>query len=306
MTEQETDRSKQQLWYVRRRDRLQGPFPCGTIRRFVLLGRVELSDQVSLDKKSWKPVSTVPDVVPPEVRKAMKEGNLDEVLIVARMREDERTGMDRRRDGESSEKFGRRATDRRQNEDEMVKKHRQARKELQELERKKRNRRPIFALTMSILLVSAGIGGGIYVGAPEAVPEPDCTAQPAPGINWRNCRLIGLQAEEADLSGAILNNTILRQGHFSGTLFVESDLMYADLSGSDLSYGAFSSSSMKGVNLQRTDLTNADLSGADLSFANFHGAKIGGIRLDNARLDNAIWADGTICRVGSIGKCLQK
>lgn len=306
MTEQETDRSKQKLWYVRRRNKLQGPFPCGTIRRFVLLGRVGLSDQVSLDKKSWKPVSTVPDVVPPEVRKAMKEGNLDEVLIVARMREDERTGVDRRQSKDPARQVGRRSTDRRQNEDEMLKKHRQARKELQELERKKRNRRPIFALTMSILLVAVGIGGGIYVGAPEVIPEPDCTTQPAPGINWRNCRLIGLQAEEADLSGSILNNAILRQGRFSGALFVETDLMYVDLSGSDLSYSAFTSSSMKGVNLQRTDLTNADMSGADLSFANFHGAKVGGIRLDDARLDNAIWADGTICQVGSLGKCLQK
>lgn len=306
MTEQEIDRSKQKLWYVRRKEKIQGPFPCGTVRRFVLLGRVELSDQVSLDKKTWKPVSTVPDVVPPEVRKAMQDGNLEEVLVVARLREDERTGADRRSEGDSSEKFGRRATDRRQDEDELAKKHRLARKQLRELENKKRKQRPIFALIMAVLLVGAGIGGGIYIGAPEAIPEPDCAAQPAPGINWRNCRLIGLHAEGADMSGAIMNNTILRQGYFSGTLFVEVDLMYADLSGSDLSYGAFTGSFMKGVNLQRADLTNADMIGADLSFANFQGAKVGGIRLDNARLDNAIWADGTICRVGSMGKCIQK
>jgi uncharacterized protein YjbI with pentapeptide repeats len=305
MTEQEIDRSKQKLWYVQRKGQIQGPFPCGTIRRFVLLGRVEISDQVSLDKKSWKPVSTVPDVVPPEVRRAMKEGNLDE-LVVARMREDERTGVDRRAAKDPSRSKGRRASDRRQDEDELAKKHRQARKKLQELENRKRKQRPIFALIMAALLVGAGIGGGIYVGAPDAIPEPDCAAQPAPSVNWRNCRLIGLHAEGADLSGAVLNNAILRQGHFYGALFVESDLMYADLSASDLSYAAFSSSSMKGVNLQRADLTNADMMGADLSFANFHGARIGGLRLDSARLDNAIWADGSICAVGSIGKCLQK
>lgn len=303
--EQEVDRSKQKLWYVRRLDAVQGPFPCGTVRRFVLMGRIRLSDEVSLDKKSWKLVSRVPDVVPPEVRKAAEEGTLEE-LIPIRMKEDERSGRDRRAANPADdEKFReRRQGERRQEELEIMQRHRLARTELNELVTQ--GNRSYVGITIAMLLVILTVGGGLYIGAPKPIPEPDCQAPPAPGVNWRNCRIDRMQAENRDLAGALINNAILRQGQFSGSSFKGGDLMYADLSGSDLSYADFTGARMKGVNLQQADLTYADFTGADLSFADFRGANLGGVQLGGATLGQAIWQDGKECLPGSVGDCRQE
>ncbi len=75
--ESENDK-KQKLWYIRRSGKIKGPFPSGTLRRFILLGRVKPTDQVSQDKKSWYAVMGVPEVVPPKVREAAAEGHMDD------------------------------------------------------------------------------------------------------------------------------------------------------------------------------------------------------------------------------------
>ncbi len=300
-TEQENG-GKQPLWYVRRGDTVQGPFPCGTVRRFVLLGRVRMSDDVSTDQKSWKLVSLVPDVIPPGVRKAVKEGNLER-LIPAHLREDERTGMERRSDKDDLNFQERRSGERRQDEPELLQKHREAREQLKQLQEQKQKKRPYMGILFTSLLIVVLIGGGLYLGAPQLIAEPDCNAIPAPGVNWRNCHLDMIQAEGADLSGALINNALLRQANFSGGNFKGGDLMYAIMSGSNLSYAEFTNAKMKGIDLQHTDLTYADMSGADLSFANFRKANIGGVNFTDAILDNAIWIDGTTCLSGSIGDC---
>ncbi len=300
MAKKQDNDGRQPLWYVRRGAKLQGPFPCGTVRRFVLLGRVLMDDEVSSDQESWKPVSMVPDVVPPEVRKAALDGNIER-LIPAHMREDERTGRERR-SAEDDLKFQeRRAGERRQDESEVLQKHRQAREDLQHLQEQKE--RPYIGILVTVLLIVLLIGGGLYLGAPPTVAEPDCQAPPAPGVNWRNCNFDRLQAEGVDLSGAIINSVMLRQAQLSGSNFRDSDLMYANLSGSDLSYAEFTNARMKGVDVQHSDLTYADLSGADLSFANFRNAKLGGAKFTDTILDSAIWIDGSTCQIGSVGAC---
>ena len=102
------EQGKQFLWYVRRRNRVQGPFPSGSIRRFLLLGRVLLDDEVSLDKSDWRRLSEVPEVIPPEVRKALENGTVASVLP-AQLREDERSGRDRREEKDRSDQQERRA-----------------------------------------------------------------------------------------------------------------------------------------------------------------------------------------------------
>lgn len=302
MTEQEDGGNKQQLWYIRRAGEVRGPFPCGAVRRSVLLGRIRLDDEASIDRNNWQLVSKVPDVVPPEVRKALETGDR-EALDLLRMREDERTGRERRTAKDDVEFRERRKGERRKEEVDLVTRHREAKSELLELE--ERREKPYAGILVVSVLVGVAIGGGLYIGTPQAVPEPDCLAAPAPGVNWRNCRLDGTVAENSDLAGAQINNAVLRQARLSGSSFKGADLQYTDFSGADLSYGEFINTAMKGVNLQNADLTNADLSGSDLSFADLTGARLGGAKLDWVRFDSAIWIDGKTCGVGSVGGCVK-
>lgn len=297
----EKDKGKQFLWYVRRQDQVKGPFPSGSIRRFLLLGRVLLDDEVSIDKTSWCPVSKVPEVIPPEVRKALKQGTTTNILP-AKLREDERNGRDRRAEADTEEEKERRASDRRQNEPKVIRNHRAAKTDLRELS--KQRRFPLSAVSVMSILLALAIGYGVYLGAPPALPDPDCGINPGPGVNWRNCRLDALSAESRDFQGGNLSNTILRNARLSGSLFNDADLQYADLSGADLSHGEFKRAGMKGTELRNADLSYADLGGADLSFSNLSGANLGGANLNGADFSQAIWIDGKKCLAGSVGECV--
>ena len=295
--------NKQSLWYIRRAEKIAGPFPSGTLRRFILIGRITPSDQVSLDKKNWQGVMEVPEVVPPEIRKAAKEGHLEDVLPT-NLGEDERTGLERRRRRDEKEFQNQRMAQRRKLEPELVQRHRNAKSELRR-QAKMSRRTPYLGVIASTLLVLALIGVGLYIGTPDAIPDPDCSAKAGPGVNWRNCRLDSVNYESANLEGAILNSTILRTARLSRSIFNLADMQYADLSGSDLSYAELSSARMKGINLQNADLTYADLTNSDLTYANLKNSKLGGAKIDGARLEKAIWIDGTVCGPGSVGKCVR-
>ncbi|AKH19550.1 pentapeptide repeat-containing protein [Sedimenticola thiotaurini] len=303
MTEKKSESKKQKLWYVRRDGEIKGPHPPGAIRRFVLLGRVRVDDEVSIDKIDWLPVSKVPDVVPPEIRKALEIGD-KELLITSRLREDERNGRERRVAADDRTYRQRRKGERRQAELEIIQNHRQAKIDL--LERRRKKPLPLFSMIIVGTLVLLAVGFGIYLGAPASIPDPDCDSQPAPGVNWRNCKLDGLQLESAELDGVQLSNGSVRGAKLSGGKFNHGDMQYVDLSESDLSYAELKSASMKGATLRYTDLSYADLSGADLSFADLTGANLGGAAIKQARLDNAIWINGALCQPGSLGSCLIK
>jgi hypothetical protein len=299
--EQEKD-NKQKLWFVRRGDSIKGPFPGGTLRRFILLGRVVPSDEVSLDRESWQGIMDVPEAVPPEIRKAAAEGKLYEVLQ-ASLVEDERRGIERRSKAEDLKYKDQRKGQRRQQEPELIKRHQLAKTQLIELYKKRRT--PHLAFMVVSFLVVVAVSAGLYIGSPDAIPDPDCNAQAAPGVNWRNCRLGAVKSESANLQGAILNSAILRLARLSGSVLNNTDMQYADLSGSDLSYSEIAGAKMKGVNLQNADLTNVDLTNSDLSYANLKNSKLGGAKIDGAKLTKAIWVDGSVCGPGSIGKCVR-
>jgi hypothetical protein len=300
MADNETEKGTQRLWFVRRDGKVRGPFPSGTVRRFVLVGRISPGDEVSNDRKSWQAVAQVPEVLSPEVRKALKEGDLAS-LLPAQMREDERTGRERREKSEDAKYAGRRKGERRQGETDVAKGHREAKTNLREL--RSQRTLPVSGILAIGLLISLAVGYGFYIGAPEAIPEPDCLAKASPGVNWRNCRVESLEAESADMDGALLNNGVFPGARLSGSRINNADLQYADLSRADLSYVEFRGSLLKGANLARGDLSYADLSGADLSFSNLTDANLGGARLEGAIFDHAIWLDGRKCQPGSVGGC---
>ncbi len=299
-TQQDNEEGKQRLWFTRRKGRAQGPFPSGSIRRFVLLGRLSMEDEVKCDDQDWRRIEEVPEVLPPEIRDALKKGNVDE-LLPARMREDERNGKDRRASSGDHPERRRRGGERRREEPDVVVRHRRVKTNLIELGRQRRF--PLSGVLVMGLGVLLAVGSGLYLGAPPAIPDPECYRSPAPRVNWRNCILDGMQAESADMQDALLNNAILRGTRFSGARFNRADLKYANLTGADLSYADFRQASMKGVGLRNADLSYADLSRVDLSFADLTGANLGGANLDQTSLGHAIWMDGTKCLPGSIGEC---
>lgn len=46
------------LWYLRREDRVSGPFPVAAVRQDLLLGRLRASDVASPDREQWAPLSS--------------------------------------------------------------------------------------------------------------------------------------------------------------------------------------------------------------------------------------------------------
>ena len=80
------------LWYVRRDRQVRGPFPAAQISRFVLLGRIRETDELSSDQKVWVPLSGVPELLP----QAVRDGAGEETLKPMRRGEDERAGGERR------------------------------------------------------------------------------------------------------------------------------------------------------------------------------------------------------------------
>jgi len=235
------------------------------------------------------------------VREALARGELDE-LLPFRLREDERDGRERRRRRPQANLREQRSGERREPEPDLVQRHREAKTRLRE----QAGRRSIPWLTAGLVttIVTLLMAYGLLLGPPVEVPDPQCQAPAAAGVNWRNCKLEGVSLANADLAGGDLSSALLRGARLSGADLHQANLQYADLSGADLSYTDLTEARMKGVNLRNGDLTNADLRSSDLSYADLSGARLGGALLDNARLDNAYWSDGSRCAEGSIGVCI--
>ena len=92
--------AKSQLWYVRRGGQTRGPFHAGLLRRYVLLGRLSLSDEASRDNETWTAIAQLPDLIHP----AMQDLDMDDPvaldrLLAAKRWADERYGPGRRSSG---------------------------------------------------------------------------------------------------------------------------------------------------------------------------------------------------------------
>ncbi len=153
-------------------------------------------------------------------------------------------------------------------------------------------------LLASLLLLAVYLGGGI----PDA--EPDCEADPRPGVDWRNCRMPGRQLSGLDLRTSLLQNTDLSGGKLAGADLSQAILDYAGLRQADMAYVIMVQASARGADLRQADLSRADFTGADLSFADLTQANLNQVKLDDAELSNTIWVDGKVCAQGSKGKCL--
>jgi hypothetical protein len=99
-------------------------------------------------------------------------------------------------------------------------------------------------------------------------------------VNLEDADLSGAELAFANLSGALINSTKLNGAHLLG----------ADLSEADLSF----------ANLEKADLASANLSGADLMGTNLSGARLLSAKLHGADLNTARMDATTVLRGGSL------
>lgn len=176
--------------------------------------------------------------------------------------------------------------------------------EEQELLRERRDHRSqaLVSLVVVLVLLTAAVGTVLWLDRNHGGGS-DCSAPPGPGVNWQDCRFLGLAAPQADLRGLVLNNGAAPSARLSGADLAAADLRYVDLRGADLSYARLGAALLKGADLRDADLSYASLNQVDLSYADLRGARLGGADLEDVELSGALWIDGRRCPVGARGVC---
>ncbi len=313
-----------QLWYTRRGDQVRGPFPGPQISRFILLGRIYDTDELSTDQHTWQKVSDVPILVPEELKANPDDLEAAERLKIARMREDERNSRDRRDAEGAQPRHERRVDDpgRRQQEEEDMIRHREIKTAIAEAVVQRKHHYFLRGVLSTLILVSLVMGALYYQPWPSQ-ESADCNALPSPWVNWSNCLMEGVKLVTADLRGAKLRNANMGGADLRGAQLSGADIAYTNLVGANLSGAILHQVTMLGANMRNADLAGADLTGANLAYAilqkadlssinltdadlrnaDLQGASLSMATLSGAILDHAIWLDGRICAKGSVGKC---
>lgn len=316
-----------QLWYTRRGKVVRGPFPAPQISRFILLGRIVETDELSADQINWQSVSSVPVLIPEELKADQNDPKARERLLMARMREDERSSIDRRnqgggRDIPTLERRQRVESDRRREEDGQLIRHREVKTAITEASKQGKNNY-FLRSTMAIIVIAGLVGGAWYYQPWEMLESSDCNAPAQPWVNWSNCLMEGVRLAATDLRGARMRNANLSGADLRGSQLGGADIAYTNLVGANLTGTEMTQAALVGANLRNADLSQAKLDGANLSYAVFQGANLTAAdltgadmsnadlkgamvtlaRLNEAKMDNAIWVDGKVCATGSIGVC---
>lgn len=297
------DKHQQSLWYTRRGELVQGPFPPGQIARYVILGRVLPTDEVSMDRQTWVPVSQVPELVPSLLQPGGDDPAQEQRLQAAKRWEDERS-RDRRHD-EATVDADHRRTDRRQVTEPGAQRPRGERPDplRERIEERRRHHRLSALIAVGVLLI-LGLLVVVYRPATKiGAVGLECAQQARPGVDWSNCAFDGRGFARADLSGARMTNMRLSRADLSATRLERADLSYSDLAVARLRDADLSGAVLTGANLRAAELVGARFVGADLSYADLTGADLTGADLSGAKLDNTLWVDGRVCARGSVGRC---
>lgn len=141
-----------------------------------------------------------------------------------------------------------------------------------------------------------------------------CTAAPAPGVDWRRCLLDRRDLKGVDLTGAVLRDANLQRADLTGAVLREVEavdsrfnsalMANADLTRANLRNADLTRADLKGAKLKDADLRQARLFRADLRNADLTGAELTGADLSGTELAGATWTDGTrICGPRSVGLC---
>ncbi len=298
------------LWYVLIGDEVQGPFAAKLITRYLILGRIELSTEISQDRHAWKPISNYPELIPNALM-PNDDGVIDQDrLAAARRWENERIKDDRRDiDQPLDQALG--CVERR----ELGEDRRQAKKsgifrrQSDAGDRAATQRGEHRLVLISMLIVVVLIGGIVGVAVNESwildSEFRDCNVAPGPGVNWNHCSRKGADLAEANLSDATMISMDLISADLRAAILVRADMSYANLTGASLSAANMGYANLVGADLRDADLTAASLLGANLAYADLRGARITDAEIAGAVFDRAIWLDGRICEDLSRGECRQ-
>ncbi len=292
------DTPKNMLWFMRRDGEVRGPFPRAQITRYILLGRIHPTDELSIDRSNWQPVADISEVQPTGLE-------TEESQVLALRRADERLAEDRRAQQSAAlnaEFRNRRKGDRRRDEPDLVIQHRELKTRL--FKQAPTPRETVLRNALFVVVVLVLVAIAMYLYTPAPVEDTLHCGDPAGvGVSWDNCHKEGVNLVAKDLHAAHIKNADLSGAHLRGAKLGGSDLSYTNLSVADLSYSDLGKALLVGAGLRNADLSYANLRGADLSYADLRGANLGAADLTGAKLDNAIWIDGKECAVGSVGEC---
>lgn len=277
---------------------MKGPFLQAQITRNILLGRLQLDDELSLDEQQWQQVAMHKELYPDVLQGHPVDSKAVEL---ARIQVDERVA-DQRHAKQNMEQERRRSKERRAVEPDAVLVHRRHRKEIDEA-CKNSIKRPQMPFLSVLLIVIAIAGLGLMLKPANQGSSADCELPPNAKVNWSNCTFINLNVENQNLELAQFTDAILNESNLLGANFSGADMAYAEITKSDFSYANLENARLIGANLHSSDFRYANLKNADLSFADLRNVLLAGADLTNAKLDNTIWIDGRMCRKGSMGAC---
>jgi len=64
----EVNQAQDRIWYIRKNGKVYGPMAASRVRNHVIEGKVELSDEASKNKKLWKTLRSLPELIPLQMR----------------------------------------------------------------------------------------------------------------------------------------------------------------------------------------------------------------------------------------------
>ncbi|MBL3599392.1 MAG: pentapeptide repeat-containing protein [gamma proteobacterium endosymbiont of Lamellibrachia anaximandri] len=255
MTDQTVDKTR--LWFLRSEGIKRGPYPSGRIRRMLLQEEIGLDVEISADRRNWKPIGEVPEVVPLQLRAASGDASAQRTLEV-------RDQTDILSADRSTRKFPLLAM--------------------------------IVSLLVLGVVVGLSVWSGMPRGMDDpqcdlpAAPGVNWRSCLLLAVDVGSASLRGATLNSAVLRKAKLTATDLREADVG-----YADLRYADLSYALLERVSLIGANLQGADLTEADFTNADLRFADLRGARMQGAALEGARLDETIwIDGVVCGTGSI------------
>lgn len=287
-------------WYIKKEEKITGPFPGKMISDFLILGRLSLNDEISLNQRIWRTIDNYPELVPEEIVGELTSPEAQEKLRLAQLRVDERSSYDRRTGHQQQPGERRDEKDRRSPEAVTEVRYRVNKNDgIRQI----RTDRPYYPYVIGSIIAFFLVMWFVLENAPpppgaELEVQVKCSGAARPAVDWSHCGLQSSDLSRQNLARANLRNVNLSHSNLMATVLNGADLAFAKLDGIKLDHAQLAN-----ANLQRSNLSGSSLQNANLQGANLNGADITGADFTGANLSQAIWVDGQQCAELSVGSC---